>query len=137
MTEQTIRTTVKQSRVKTTVENPTTIVETQAVPLTVTGSQDDTVTQVVYAGRPGVPGPEGPQGPPGPQGTPGTGSGSYVHTQNTPATVWTITHNLDFQPNVTVVDSAGSEVEGEIDYVDGSTVQVTFSAAFGGTAYLS
>lgn len=137
MTEQTIHTTVRQTKVKTQVENPQTVVETQAVPLTVEGQQANTVTQVIYAGKPGPEGPEGPVGPTGPQGPAGTGSASYVHTQNSAASVWTIVHNLDFQPNVTVVDSAGSEVEGDIEYVSGSTVQVTFSAAFGGVAYLS
>ena len=62
---------------------------------------------------------------------------SYTHAQSTPAAVWTITHNLPFRPNVTVTDSAGEQVEGEIDYTSGSTVTVTFSAAFAGSAYLS
>ena len=71
-------------------------------------------------------------GPPGPAGSGGT----YVHNQSTPAAVWTITHGLSYAPNLTVVDSAGEQVEGEVDYA-GSTVTVTFSAAFSGKAYLS
>jgi hypothetical protein len=36
------------------------------------------------------------------------------------------------------VDSSGREVvPGAIDYVSSATVQLTFSAAFGGEAYLS
>lgn len=62
---------------------------------------------------------------------------SYRHVQSTPAAVWTITHNLGFQPNATVVDSAGTEVIGDLDYVDDHTVRITFSAAFGGECYLS
>lgn len=137
MTEQTIHTTVRQNRVATKVENPQTVVETQAVPLTVDGVQADTVTQIVYAGKPGPEGPAGPAGATGPQGPAGTGSGSYVHSQNTASSVWTITHNLGFVPNIRIEDSAGSDVEGEVDVIDANTLQVTFSAAFGGTAYLS
>jgi hypothetical protein len=78
-------------------------------------------------------GPPGPQGPPGPAGG---GSASYVHNQATPAAVWTIPHNLGFFPNVTVVDSSGAQVEGDVVFST-NQVQVTFSAAFSGTAYLS
>lgn len=80
-----------------------------------------------YVGAPG------PQGPPGPAGAAG---GTYIHNQATPAAVWTITHGLGYQPNVTVVDSAGSQVEGDVTY-SGPDVIVSFSAAFAGTAYLS
>jgi hypothetical protein len=62
---------------------------------------------------------------------------AYRHMQATPATVWTVIHNLGFRPNVTVVDSGGTEVIGNVHYVDDNTVQLTFSAAFGGEAYLS
>jgi hypothetical protein len=62
---------------------------------------------------------------------------SYRHIQTVAAAVWTIPHNLGFYPNVAVVDSSGREVVGEIDYVDMNTVRLTFSAAFGGEAYLS
>lgn len=137
MTEQTIHTTVRQNRVATKVENPQTVVETQAVPLTVDGVQADTVTQIIYAGKPGPEGPAGPAGATGPQGPAGTGSGSYVHSQNTASAVWTITHNLGFVPNIRIEDSAGSDVEGDVDVIDTNTLQVTFTAAFGGVAYLS
>lgn len=63
--------------------------------------------------------------------------GSYAHTQNTPASTWTITHSLGFYPNVTVSDSAGTILEGQIEYPNVTTVVLTFSAAFSGKAYLS
>jgi hypothetical protein len=40
-------------------------------------------------------------------------------------------------PNITVIDSAGRVVEGEIAYPDANTVVLTFSAAFSGEAYAS
>lgn len=63
--------------------------------------------------------------------------GAYVHSQNTPTSTWTITHNLGFYPNVTVSDSAGTILEGQIEYPNVTTVVLTFSAAFSGKAYLS
>ena len=62
---------------------------------------------------------------------------AYAHTQSVASATWTINHNLDFYPNVTVVDSAGTIVEGEIAYTSRNQIVLTFSAAFSGTAYLS
>ena len=61
----------------------------------------------------------------------------YVHTQATAAATWEITHNLNKYPSVTVIDSAGSEVEGDIDYTSANVVTLTFSGAFSGKAYLN
>ena len=81
-----------------------------------------------------VPGPTGPQGPPG---TPGSAPQAYVHDQQIPSTVWVITHNLGYQPNVTVVDSASTTYEGEITYDSPTQITLTFSYSFAGKAYLS
>lgn len=82
--------------------------------------------------------PSGPPGPPGPTGPPGINQPiSFIYTQPTPANVWTINHNLGFNPNITVQDSAGSTVEGDINYVSINQVIITFSGAFSGVAYLS
>ena len=61
----------------------------------------------------------------------------YVHTQGTASTTWTITHTLGGKPSVTIVDSADTHVFGEVQYLSNSQVQVNFSAAFSGTAYLT
>ena len=61
----------------------------------------------------------------------------YIYTQSTPSDTWTISHNLTFHPNVTVVDSGGSVVEGEISYPSPTTVLLTFRSGFSGRAYLS
>src|SRR5580765_4989617 len=95
----------------------------------------------------GPPGPTGPPGPPGapgaagPQGPPGDpadiGAVSYRHVQPSAASVWTITHGLSFQPNVSVVDSSHREsIPGAVDSPTATAVQLTFSAAVGGEAYL-
>ena len=62
---------------------------------------------------------------------------AYHHVQNSASAVWTITHNLNFFPNVTTMDSSGSLVEGEIVHTNRNTVRVTFLAAFSGEAFLS
>ena len=79
-------------------------------------------------------------GPQGPQGIPGEvqiSDLSYIHTQAASSSTWTIVHGLSFVPNITVVDSAGSVVEGDYSYPDGNTIIATFSGGFTGKAYLS
>lgn len=62
---------------------------------------------------------------------------AFAHTQGVSSNSWTIVHNLNFYPNVTVIDSAGTVVEGEISYTSRNTLIVTFSGSFSGNAYLS
>ena len=62
---------------------------------------------------------------------------AFAHTQGVSSNTWTINHNLNFYPNVTVIDSAGTVVEGEIFYTSRNILTVTFSGAFSGKAYLS
>lgn len=62
---------------------------------------------------------------------------AYYHAQNTASATWTIVHNLNFYPNVTVQDSAGTILEGEITYTNTKQLTVHFTAAFSGNAYLS
>lgn len=61
----------------------------------------------------------------------------YVYTQDTISDEWTITHNLGFIPNITVVDNNGRVVEGSYDYPNSSTVVATFTEQISGKAYLS
>lgn len=63
--------------------------------------------------------------------------GSYIHTQSTSASTWTITHNLGYYPAVSVVDSGGNVVIGDVNYISINAVSVSFNASFGGKAYLS
>ena len=61
----------------------------------------------------------------------------YQHIQIQASDVWSITHNLQKYPSVSIVDSANSKVQGEVDYIDINTLTVSFTAEFGGTAYLN
>lgn len=79
----------------------------------------------------------GPQGPAGPQGIQGSSGGFFTFTQGSPASTWTISHGLGYRPNISVIDSAGSQVEGNTVWTDTNNLTITFSGAFSGVAYLS
>ena len=64
--------------------------------------------------------------------------GQYKHTQGTPATTWTIDHNLGYEPGgVAIVDSGGTIVTGTVTYSSVDRIVVSFTSAFGGKAYIS
>ena len=62
---------------------------------------------------------------------------NFTFTQVTAASSWDITHNLGKFPSVSVVDSAGTNVVGQVDYGDENTLRINFTAAFAGVAYLN
>lgn len=62
---------------------------------------------------------------------------SYVHTQGSASSTWTITHNLDKYPSIVIVDNDDDVVIGEINYQDKNTIIVYFTAAFAGKAFLN
>jgi hypothetical protein len=61
----------------------------------------------------------------------------YVHNQMSPSITWNIFHNLGKFPSVSVVDSAGTIVYGDITYIDINNISLSFSAPFAGKAYLN
>ena len=61
----------------------------------------------------------------------------YIHEQGVSASVWTVNHNMNCYPSVTVVDSTLTEVVGQIQYTNANTLTITFTASFKGTAYLN
>ena len=89
------------------------------------------------------------QGPPGPAADPAAltalgnritvleSTASYVHVQNSSSVSWVATHNLGRYPAVTVVDSADTEVEGDVVHTNINVTTISFSAAFSGKAFFS
>ena len=65
------------------------------------------------------------------------GSETFTFNQPAASAVWTITHNMARYPAVSVVDSAGTVVIGEVRYIDQNNVEITFSGGFAGKAYLN
>lgn len=84
-----------------------------------------------------APGPQGPGGTSGLQSSEIANLVSYRHIQNTPSTTWTIVHNLNFYPNVTVFNSAGDQVEGNVTHSNQTTLTINFSSTLAGKAHLS
>ena len=73
----------------------------------------------------------------GGSGSSGSGDKYYVYTQSTSSDTWEITHNLNKNPSISVVDSAGSLVVGNYEYVNADKVILHFNGAFSGKAYLN
>jgi hypothetical protein len=86
-----------------------------------------------------VPGPQGEQGPAGPQGPAGdpVASMSFVYQQPSASEEWVIDHPLAFVPQVSIVDSAGTQVYGDVTIPFPGRIIARFVSAFTGTAYLS
>lgn len=61
----------------------------------------------------------------------------YIHNQIMPSATWIINHNLESFPSVTIVDSGGSVVIGEIQYINENQIKVSFTVEFSGKAYLN
>jgi hypothetical protein len=62
---------------------------------------------------------------------------SFVYTQQTPATMWDITHGMNMIPNVTTEDAQGNDIVGILDIVDNNRIKIYFNTPIAGKAYLS
>lgn len=60
---------------------------------------------------------------------------NYIHKQQSASDMWTIVHNLGKFPSITVVDSAGTVVTGEIVLQTTEQAVISFNGAFSGKAY--
>ena len=134
------------------IENPETVVAIETI---------ETLVMVVNEG---IRGEDGKQGNPGIPGPPGDGSTAFAtqqevlegvktdavvspatlapalsktHSQINPSATWDIVHNMNRYPAVSIVDSAGSIVIGDVEHLSASALRVTFFSGFSGTAYLS
>ena len=80
----------------------------------------------------------GPVGPVGPQGSDGSGGETVLFVQAVPLNPWVIAHNWPGgYPSVTVVDSSGRVVVGDITYNTNTQLTIDFSGSFSGVAYLN
>lgn len=66
----------------------------------------------------------------------GGGSTRFEYQQTTPASQWTISHSLSGYPLVSVTDSAGTQIFGDVTYPSTSQVILNFTAPFTGVASL-
>jgi hypothetical protein len=65
------------------------------------------------------------------------GDKTYAYPQDNASDVWVVTHNMNKYPSVSVVDSAGSTVVGDVLYDSLNQVTITFSAPFSGKAFFN
>lgn len=65
----------------------------------------------------------------------GTGA-SYQHVQSSPASTWSINHELGTMPVVAVVSNAGALLFAEVSYPDTDNIVITFGQPYAGSAYL-
>lgn len=56
-------------------------------------------------------------------------------TQSTPASTWTIVHNMGTYPKITTVDNGGAMIDGNVTYASANVITVEFSPAVAGKAY--
>lgn len=61
--------------------------------------------------------------------------GTFIHTQTSAATVWTVAHHFGVEPEVTVLVAAAATA-GEVSHPDSETTTITFGAPTTGTALL-
>jgi hypothetical protein len=66
-----------------------------------------------------------------------SGDKKYTHVQSSAAATWTITHNLDKQPAVSVVDSTDNVIICEVEYTSLNQVELRFSDPYSGKAYFN
>lgn len=117
-----------------------TVVPAPPITLSVEGTEDvvlaiqaEPVVELVIGSETGPPGPAGAPGEPGPPGAT-SGDLSYRHVQSAPATEWVIAHGLSKYPALTVLDSAGTEVVGDVLHDSLLQARVFFTAPFAGIA---
>ena len=61
----------------------------------------------------------------------------YTYAQRSSSNKWVVEHNLNKYPSVTVVDSAGTVVLGDVTYDSLNKLTISFKGYFSGKAYLN
>jgi hypothetical protein len=62
---------------------------------------------------------------------------TYIFAQASASATWTVQHNLDKFPSVTMVLSTGQKGYGDIVYIDENNLTITFASAESGKAYMN
>jgi hypothetical protein len=70
----------------------------------------------------------------GPQGDPGS---TFTWLQNAPSDEWVITYPMPYEPNVTTVDSSGTQIMGDVSYPLPGRIIVRWGAPESGRALLT
>ena len=65
------------------------------------------------------------------------GDKHYTHNQSVASATWSVAHNLNKFPSVSVVLSTGQKGYGDVTYTDANNLTVSFAAAESGKAYIN
>lgn len=65
------------------------------------------------------------------------GDKNYVHEQMQASNEWSVNHKLKKYPSVSIIDSAGTNVIGEVTYLDENSLRINFSSIMSGKAFLN
>ena len=82
----------------------------------------------------------GPQGPPGNDGRDGLDSPiqpAVIWDQQVASDLWVVIHSWPGFPSVTVVDTSGKIMIGDVKYINATRIEITFSVPVSGKAYLN
>lgn len=66
----------------------------------------------------------------------GDTSGGFIFVQNVPSIQWIIPHSLNTFPTVILVDFGGQRIEGDVEYVSTTRINVYFSEPVAGRAII-
>lgn len=72
-----------------------------------------------------------------PVNSPKAGVQSFVFTQTTASTIWTINHGLNRAVSVTLLDGGNEEIVGTVVHTNLNTVTVTFNVPVSGQALIT
>lgn len=61
----------------------------------------------------------------------------FIHDQIASSEEWAVEHTLEKFPSVSVVDSGGNLVIGDVEYISKSRLKILFNYEFSGKAYLN
>lgn len=61
----------------------------------------------------------------------------FTHTQNSASATWTVAHNLNKFPSVTITLADGTQVEAQITHNNKNNLTIAFSGSNSGTAYMN
>lgn len=65
------------------------------------------------------------------------GDKNYVHEQLQASNEWSVNHKLKKYPSVSIIDSSGTNVIGEVTYLDENSLRINFSSIMSGKAFLN
>lgn len=62
---------------------------------------------------------------------------SFIYTQSSPESTWTINHNLNMHVQITVYDTTNTQIEGQIEEIDINTTIIYFNTNIAGYAVIN